>query len=172
MNYRLIVRQLGLLVLVLSAVLLCIWAWSGFAISFVDKSVFSLLWSTAICVFLGLVLFIFGGMSKNQQGTGSMGRREALLLVSTSWLVGAVVSALPFLIWARSSSNENHPFRSIVNCFFEAMSGLTTTGATILTDISTLPAPLLFWRAMIQWPWRFRHCCVVCCRSSKSWCWG
>ncbi|MBT4524832.1 MAG: TrkH family potassium uptake protein [Phycisphaerae bacterium] len=151
MNYRLIVRQLGLLVLVLSAVLLCIWAWSGFAISFVDKSVFSLLWSTAICVFLGLVLFIFGSKSKNQQGTGSMGRREALLLVSTSWLVGAVVSALPFLIWARSSSDENHPFRSIVNCFFEAMSGLTTTGATILTDISTVPAPLLFWRSMIQW---------------------
>jgi trk system potassium uptake protein TrkH len=80
-----------------------------------------------------------------------MGRREALLLVSSSWFVGAVVSALPFLLWGRSTEEGSHPFHSIVNCFFEAMSGLTTTGATILTDISTVPDPLLFWRSMIQW---------------------
>ena len=151
MNYRLIVRQLGLLVMVLSAVLFCIWIWSGVAIDFSDESVFSLLWSTLISVLLGLVLFFLGNKDKNQHGTGTMGRREALLLVSTSWFIGAIVSALPFLIWARSTSGSNHPFRSIVNCFFESMSGLTTTGATILTDISTVPAPLLFWRSMIQW---------------------
>jgi trk system potassium uptake protein len=151
MNYRLIIRQLGLLVLLLSAVLFGIWIWSAIAISFVDDAVFALLWSTCIGVILGLALYLFGGSRKGQQGTGSMGRREALLLVSTSWFVGAIVSALPFLIWAKSTEDGNHPFNSIVNCFFESMSGLTTTGATILTDISTVPAPLLFWRSMIQW---------------------
>ncbi|MDP7004774.1 MAG: potassium transporter TrkG [Phycisphaerales bacterium] len=151
MNYRLIIRQLGLLVLVLSAVLSCIWLWSAIAISISDDSVFALLWSTCAGVILGLALFLFGNCDTCKQGTGSMGRREALLLVSTSWIVGAVVATLPFLIWARTASDANHPFRSIVNCFFEAMSGLTTTGATILTDISTVPAPLLFWRSMIQW---------------------
>lgn len=151
MNYRLIIRQLGLLVLVLSAVLLSIWLWSAIAIGFADAAVFSLLWSTCAGVVLGLVLFLGGTSRRDQQGTGTMGRREALLLVSTSWFIGAIVASLPFLIWARTASGTNHPFRSIVNCFFEAMSGLTTTGATILTDIATVPAPLLFWRSMIQW---------------------
>lgn len=151
MNFRLIIRQLGLLVLVLSAVLFCIWLWSAIAYDFSDNAVFALLWSTCIGVILGLALCIIGGSKKSRQGTGTMGRREALLLVSTSWLVGAVVAAMPFLIWARSVDNEHHAFRSVVNCFFEAMSGLTTTGATILSDIGTVPAPLLFWRSMIQW---------------------
>lgn len=151
MNYRLIIRQLGLLVLVLSVVLFGIWIWSAIALHFSNDAVLALLWSTCISVILGLALYLFGGSKKGKQGTGAMGKREALLLVSTSWFVGAIVSALPFLIWARSSEESNHPFASIVNCFFESMSGLTTTGATILTDISTVPAPLLFWRSMIQW---------------------
>ncbi len=151
MNFRLIIHQLGMLVLVLSAVLLGIWVWSFLSLGFYDGGTLALLWSTGIGAVLGFILYVAGKHEKNKQGTGSMGRREALLLVSSSWLVGAVVSALPFLIWGRSSGNENHPFYSIVNCFFESISGLTTTGATILTDISTLPEPLLFWRAMIQW---------------------
>ena len=152
MNYRLIIRQLGLLVLVLSAVLFCIWLWSAIAISFSNSGSLALLWSWGIAFAIGSVLFLFGNRKQHsQQGVGAIGRREALFLVSTSWLVGAVVSSLPFFIWARIDSEESHPFHSVVNCFFEAMSGLTTTGATILTDISTLPAPLLFWRAMIQW---------------------
>ena len=151
MNYRLIVHQLGMLVLGLSAVLLCIWAWSAIALGLSGHGVFALLWSTGISAVLGSSLYLFGKSGKSEQGTGTMGRREALLLVSSSWFVGALVSALPFLLWGRYGQDENHPFQSIVNCFFEAMSGLTTTGATILTDISTVPEPLLFWRAMIQW---------------------
>jgi trk system potassium uptake protein TrkH len=152
MNCRLVIRQLSLLVLVLSVVLFCIWLWSAVAISFSNSGSMALLWSVGIAFALGSVLFLFGNRGQHsQQGTGAIGRREALLLVSTSWLIGAVVSSLPFLLWARIDGGENHPFHSIVNCFFEAMSGLTTTGATILTDISALPAPLLFWRAMIQW---------------------
>lgn len=151
MNYRLIVHQLGMIVLVLSAVLLCIWAWSAIALGFQGNGVLPLLWSTGISAIFGGSLFYIGKPAKNKNGTGAMGRREALLLVSSSWLVGAVVAALPFFLWGRTHEEGSHPFHSIVNCFFEAMSGLTTTGATILTDISTVPDPLLFWRSMIQW---------------------
>jgi trk system potassium uptake protein TrkH len=151
MNYRLIVHQLGMIVLVLSAVLLSIWIWSAIALGFQGSGVMSLLWSMGISALFGGALFYIGKTAKNKNGTGAMGRREALLLVSSSWLVGAVVSALPFFLWGRTSEDGSHPFHSIVNCFFEAMSGLTTTGATILTDISTVPDPLLFWRSMIQW---------------------
>ncbi len=151
MNYRLIIRQLGLLVLGLSVVLLCIWLWSAIALGFSNSGPTALLCSGGIAGVLGALFFFLGKARSNQHGTGAMGRREALLLVSSSWFVGAMVSSLPFLLWARMDAEENHPFQSLVNCFFESMSGLTTTGATILTDISTIPAPLLFWRAMIQW---------------------
>ncbi len=151
MNYRLIVHQLGMLVLVLSAVLFGIWIWSAIAIGFQGGGVVALLWSTGIGAIFGGSLLLIGKPAKHKNGTGTVGRREALLLVSSSWLIGAVVAALPFLLWGRATQDESHPFHSIVNCFFEAMSGLTTTGATILTDISTIPEPLLFWRSMIQW---------------------
>ncbi len=151
MNYRLIVHQLGLLVLVLSTVLFSIWIWSTIVIGASTSGVPSLLWSTGVSGFLGSILYWIGRTSKHQSGTGVMGRREALLLVSASWIVGAIISSLPFYFWGRTSENASHPFHSVVNCFFEAMSGLTTTGATILVDISSVPDPLLFWRAMIQW---------------------
>ena len=151
MNYRLIMQQLGMVVLVLSAVLLSIWIWSTIAIGFYTDGVLPLLWSTGISAVLGIALFLYGKSGKNAHGTGSMGRREALLLVSSSWFLGAIVAAFPFVIWGQSSERASHPFHSVVNCFFEAMSGLTTTGATILSDISSVPEPLLFWRAMIQW---------------------
>ncbi|MBT4531313.1 MAG: TrkH family potassium uptake protein [Phycisphaerae bacterium] len=151
MNYRLIIKQLGMLVLVLSAIVLGIWVWSSIALGFGGDGVPSLLYAAGTSTLIGIALYLFGNFGKSEHGTGSMGRREALLLVSSSWLVGAIVAALPFLFWGRMSENEQHPFYSIIDCFFEAMSGLTTTGATILTDISTVPDPLLFWRAMIQW---------------------
>ena len=130
MNYRLIIRQLGLLVLGLSVVLLCIWLWSSIALGFSNSGPTALLWSGGIACALGALFFLLGKARSKQQGTGAMGRREALLLVTSSWFVGAMVSSLPFLLWARMDADENHPFQSLVNCFFEAMSGLTTTGAS------------------------------------------
>ena len=155
MNYRLILRQLGLLVLVLSGLLLIIWGWSAIRFELLEDRSLSthlpLLLSAAFGGAIAAIFLVIGKKPSNEQGTGSMGRREAFLLVSSSWLVGAVVSAAPFLLWARMGSDKNHPFQSVVNCFFEAMSGLTTTGATVVTDIATLPEPLLLWRALIQW---------------------
>lgn len=82
-----------------------------------------------------------------------VGRREALLLVALSWIVGSALCAVPFFGWAhrRPDFGERHPFESFVNCYFEAISGLTTTGSTILSDIESLPPSLLFWRQLIQW---------------------
>ena len=155
MNYRLILRQLGLLVLVLSGLLLLIWGWAVIEFELIEDRPRSthlpILFSAAFGVTIAGIFLIVGKKPKNEHGTGSMGRREALLLVSSSWFVGAIVSAAPFLLWARMDAEKDHPFQSVINCFFEAMSGLTTTGATIVTDVSTLPEPLLLWRSLIQW---------------------
>ncbi len=88
---------------------------------------------------------------------GDLGRREALLLVSLAWLVGAALAALPFHLWSHldPAVPAHHPFASFIDCYFEAMSGLTTTGATVLgspgSRIEAVPPSLLLWRSLTQW---------------------
>ncbi|MDA1092262.1 MAG: TrkH family potassium uptake protein [Acidobacteria bacterium] len=68
-------------------------------------------------------------------------RIEALAIVSGTWLVVAMLGAVPY-VWAGLSP---------VDGLFESMSGFTTTGATILTDFSVFGRSLMFWRALTQW---------------------
>ncbi len=112
-------------------------------------------WSLLISAGIGLVC---GGLLWwfTRTDDQRFGRREALLLVGVSWLAGAALAALPFFLWAYvdlalAGHEAGHPFENPVNCYFEAMSGLTTTGATILADIPQVPPSLLLWRAMTHW---------------------
>jgi trk system potassium uptake protein TrkH len=73
----------------------------------------------------------------------SFGRREAFLLVSSAWLVATLAGALPFVI-------EFGPL-FFVDAIFESASGFTTTGASIFTDVESLPHSFLLWRALTQW---------------------
>lgn len=69
--------------------------------------------------------------------------RESFISVSLGWLLISFFGALPFYI---SGSIPN-----IIDCFFETVSGFTTTGATILNTVETLPKSILFWRAFTHW---------------------
>ncbi len=75
----------------------------------------------------------------------SWARKEGFLAVALTWLVAAVFGALPYVL--SGNAQIDRPF----DAFFEAMSGFTTTGATVLTDIDALPRTLLFWRQFTQW---------------------
>jgi trk system potassium uptake protein TrkH len=77
--------------------------------------------------------------------TERVGAREAYLVVALAWLVAAAFGALPYLL-----SGEPQ-LRNPADAYFESMSGFTTTGATVLTDIEALPRSLLFWRQLTQW---------------------
>ena len=68
-------------------------------------------------------------------------RKEGFAIVALSWLAAAVFGAIPFMLDGISP----------LNAIFESMSGFTTTGSTILTDIESHPKGILFWRGMIQW---------------------
>jgi trk system potassium uptake protein TrkH len=72
-----------------------------------------------------------------------LGQREALLVVVLAWFAVSGFGALPFL-WSPF-------FSSLTDAFFESASGFTTTGATILTDVEVLPAPLQLWRCFTHW---------------------
>lgn len=69
--------------------------------------------------------------------------RDGFLLVTLSWVMAAFLGSLPFYI--------SGSIPSLTDAFFESMSGFTTTGASILTDIESLPKPILFWRSLTHW---------------------
>ena len=96
--------------------------------------------SFILTVFGGLVLWWpFRAIKKNFR------LREGVLIVVSFWIVLSLFGTLPFLI-TESISNL-----SFSNAFFESMSGLTTTGATVLSQLDELPKSILFYRQQLQW---------------------
>ena len=90
------------------------------------------------CIVLGVIPFILFGPSQRK-----IKSRDGFLIVSLSWLVASVVGALPFLLSGAMSS--------FADAFFESVSGFTTTGSSILTDVEVLPRSILFWRSFTHW---------------------
>ena len=93
-----------------------------------------------IVLILALVLIVLL-ITRRQRGELSI--RDGFLLVTFSWLFSAAVGALPFYI--------SGAIPSFSDAFFESMSGFTTTGASILSDIESLPRAILFWRSLTHW---------------------
>ena len=74
-----------------------------------------------------------------------IGVRDGFAVVSVAWAVLALFGALPFFL------SGEHAFGNFTNAYFETVSGLTTTGSSILADIESLPNGLLFWRSFTHW---------------------
>ncbi|HHD16773.1 MAG TPA: TrkH family potassium uptake protein, partial [Euryarchaeota archaeon] len=68
---------------------------------------------------------------------------EALVIVAVTWVLIAVIGALPYML--------SGTLTGFVDAFFESMSGFTTTGASVLNDIDSQSHSILFWRALTQW---------------------
>ena len=89
---------------------------------------------------------LFGGALRSLAREGEhLGPREAFLAVALIWLSVAAVGAIPFIV--AGNGNIAHP----INALFESMSGLTTTGATVMLDFSIHDRSVLMWRQLIQW---------------------
>ncbi len=73
----------------------------------------------------------------------NIGKREVYIVVSAGWILFAVFGALPYYL--------THTIPSFTDAFFESMSGFTTTGSSIITDLSVVPHSLLYWRSLTQW---------------------
>jgi len=96
----------------------------------------------AIPILISLVLG-FLGMFLGRNAGSSMGRKDGYIVVSIVWILFTIIGMLPFLI------DKSIP--DVASAFFETMSGFTSTGATIIDDIDTMPRGLLFWRSVTQW---------------------
>jgi len=104
-----------------------------------DQSVISLLESMGITVLAGCMLYFFFRNHKAE----NISQREGMAIVALGWTFVGLFGALPFYF-----SNDNFMF---VDAVFESVSGFTTTGASILTNIEAVSRGLLFWRSFIQW---------------------
>ena len=94
-------------------------------------------------IVIGLLLGTGAIMSLAKPEKRTVYAREGFVIVSLSWILLSFFGALPFVL-----SGE---IPSLVDAFFETVSGFTTTGATILTDIESVSKSLLFWRAFTHW---------------------
>ena len=98
----------------------------------------------AFAVTIGITLAVgFLLRRHGRNASNALSRRDTYLLVSIVWVAFALMGALPFLIGGYLTS--------LTDAFFETMSGLTTTGATIMDQVEGLPHGLLFWRSLTQW---------------------
>jgi len=94
--------------------------------------------SASVTIFIGILLVL-----TNLEENRKLNLQEAFLLTTLSWLSIAIFGCLPFLL-----SDLNLSF---VDAFFESMSGITTTGSTIITNLDNAPKGILIWRAIMQW---------------------
>ena len=94
--------------------------------------------SASITIFIGILLVL-----TNLEENKKLNLQQAFLLTTLSWLSIAIFGCIPFLL-----SNLN---LSVVDAFFESMSGITTTGSTVITNLDNAPKGILIWRAILQW---------------------
>ncbi len=135
MSIRVVVRYLGLVLVMLGAIFLLPLAWSlgsrdGVAIAFLAPA--------ALAAGAGYVLW----RSVPSQDR-DLTRREGLALVTCTWIAASLIGALPYVI--------SGVLPSYVDALFEAMSGFTTTGATVIRFIGEQPPSVLLWRNYSQW---------------------
>ncbi|MCF0172998.1 MAG: TrkH family potassium uptake protein [Bacteroidales bacterium] len=132
MNIRIISKNVGLALMLEAAFMLLsalVSALDGF-----DASFSPLLLSGILTLTVGVLPIIFVGSSQNKINT-----REGLMILTMAWLLTCIFGLMPFALYGGEFS--------LINALFESVSGITTTGATIVSDVEALPKGLLFWRS-------------------------
>ena len=133
-NYKTVFFTLGILQIILGIFML-IPIIAQFFYNEIDSSFLS---ASIVTIIFGTLFFL-----SNLDHDKKLNLQQAFLVTALSWLSIAIFSSLPFIF-----SNTNF---SITNAFFESMSGITTTGSTIISNLESMPKGILLWRAILQW---------------------
>ncbi len=134
MNFRMIFKSLGLVMIVEAACML-----PSLFVSLIYKQAdfFSFISTILILILFGLALYSIKTKSTNVYS------RDGFAIVSIGWILVSFFGALPMFI--------SGAIPSFIDAFFESVSGFTTTGSTILKEIESLPRGILFWRSFTHW---------------------
>ena len=117
-----------------------------FSASFVFPMIVSIIYKdSALSIFIYTFLFVFFlgliGWFFSRGDDRELGQKDGFIIITFFWLVLSVAGSIPFIISGMG----------FIDSFFESMSGITTTGATILTGLDSLPESILFYRQLLQW---------------------
>ncbi len=134
-NFRIIARVFSLL-LIFEGLFMLVSA--AVAQIYHEQVAYTFLYSALITILTGVIVFT---PLRNEERIYR--NKEGYIIVTGTWVIFSLFGTLPYIL---SGSINNFG-----NAFFESMSGFTTTGATILTDIESLPHGILFWRSLTQW---------------------
>lgn len=135
LNYKIISNILGTLLFIEAAMMT--WCMTMALLMDEDDSVAFII--SVILTILGGIVFKYLGRNSDN----SLGRREAYLLVTLTWIIFSLFGSFPFII--------SGYITNFTDAYFETISGFTTTGCSILDDVESLPHGILFWRTMTQW---------------------
>ena len=133
-NYKTVFFTLGILQIILGIFML-IPIFVQFFFKEIDSSFFG---ASIITIIFGTLFFL-----SNLDHDKKLNLQQAFLLTALSWLSIAIFGSLPLIF-----SEVNFSF---TNAFFESMSGITTTGSTIIPNLEEMPKAILLWRAILQW---------------------
>lgn len=134
-NFKMIAALLGTLLMLVAGMMSISLVWSFIY----DEEWSYIAISAGITFLIGLGLYLINYKNPNRD----VKKRDGFLIVTAGWISMSLVGCMPYML--------SGYIPDFINAFFETMSGFTTTGATILTDIEALPRALLFWRSMTHW---------------------
>ena len=118
-----------------------------FSLAFLFPTVLAVGYGDSVWPFLaaGAITAAFGwGLQRVTSGGEAIGAREGFLVVSLTWALAALATSLPYMF-------AEPQLRNPIDAYFEAMSGMTTTGSSVLTDVGALSKSIAMWRQFSQW---------------------
>jgi trk system potassium uptake protein TrkH len=134
MNYRMIAYSVGRILVAVAATML---APLGLSLFYGESIALAYVIPIVISVLIGLCVSAKAPKNKSLYG------RDGMFIVAIGWIVISIIGCLPFYISGQ--------IPSFVDSFFETVSGFTTTGSSILTNVEALDKSLLFWRSFTHW---------------------
>lgn len=151
MNWPLLCRLLGLLGMLVGGSMIFSLPWAfplcGQTTEFESRGFWGIVAAMACSVTSGGILYSIG-----RRETGTILRKEALAIVGLGWIYAGILGSLPFLL-SHTMRSPEEPMQ-IADALFESVSGFTTTGASVLTELEQpdlVPRCVLFWRSFTHW---------------------
>ena len=134
MNYRMISNILGWL-LVFESMFMAVPLIT--AIIYAESTIWVFLGTAAFCLAAGVLI------TRKKPSNTTLYSREGFIIVALSWIILSLFGAVPFIL--------SGVIPSFVDALFEAVSGFSTTGATVINDVETAPRSILMWRSFTHW---------------------
>ena len=136
MNYSMILKVIGTLLIINGGFMLTS---IPFSLYYAEGDTMDLIYSGLISAACGFSLRLLSPKSSNNE----LKRKDGYLIVSLGWVSMSFLGSLPYIL--------SGAIPDLASAFFETMSGFSTTGATVLTDIESVPKGVLYWRSLTQW---------------------